>query len=64
MCIRDRDKIVLIYTGKMNDQEIMEGIKNKVPSYMYPNVIIKKKIMPYNQNGKIDRKWLKNHYED
>ncbi|WP_270525419.1 amino acid adenylation domain-containing protein [Longibaculum muris] len=59
-----KDKIVLIYTGKMNDQEIMEEIKNKVPSYMYPNVIIKKKIMPYNQNGKIDRKWLKNHYED
>ena len=28
------------------------------------DAIIKKKIMPYNQNGKIDRKWLKNHYED
>lgn len=60
----DKDKIVLIYTGKMNDKEIMEGVSNKIPHYMYPNVIVKVRNMPYNQNGKIDRKNLKSQYEE
>lgn len=59
-----KDKIVLIYTGKIDDKGIMEGISLKVPAYMRPNVIVKVKAMPYNQNGKIDRKWLKDHYEE
>lgn len=59
-----KDKIVLIYTGKIDDKGIMEGISNKIPHYMYPNVIVKVKMMPYNQNGKIDRKWLNGHYEE
>lgn len=58
------DKIILIYTGKITDTEIMSGISNKIPQYMYPNKIIKMKAMPLNQNGKIDRKWLKNHYHE
>jgi len=60
----ESDKIVLIYTGKIVDKEIMEGISHKIPHYMYPNVIVKMKVMPYNQNGKIDRKWLKGHYKE
>lgn len=60
----EKDKIVLIYTGKIDDKEIMDGISQKVPHYMYPNVIKRLKSMPYNQNGKIDRKWLKAHYQD
>ena len=59
-----KDKIVLIYTGKIDDKGIMEGISNKIPHYMYPNVIVKVKMMSYNQNGKIDRKWLNGHYEE
>ena len=59
-----KDKIVLIYTGKIDDISIMEGISLRVPDYMKPNVIVKVKVMPYNQNGKIDRKWLKGHYEE
>lgn len=59
-----KDKIVMIYTGKIDDNGIMEGISNKIPHYMYPNVIVKVKMMPYNQNGKIDRNWLKGHYEE
>ena len=58
------DKIILIYTGKITDQEIMEGISHKLPQYMYPNKMIQLKVMPLNQNGKIDRKWLKNHYHE
>lgn len=60
----DKDKIILLYTGKIDSQGIMEGISHKIPAYMHPNVIVKVKAMPYNQNGKIDRKWLKDHYEE
>ncbi|MEG0275850.1 MAG: AMP-binding protein [Coprobacillus sp.] len=60
----EKDKIVLVYTGKTDDKEIMDGISAKIPHYMYPNVIVKMKIMPYNQNGKIDRKLLKDSYQD
>ncbi|MFR7590710.1 MAG: amino acid adenylation domain-containing protein [Longibaculum sp.] len=59
-----KDKIVLIYTGKIDDKGIMEEVSDKIPPYMHPNVIAKVKVMPYNQNGKIDRKWLKGHYEE
>lgn len=60
----ESDKIVLIYTGKIDDKEIMDGISHKIPHYMHPNVIVKLKVMPYNQNGKIDRQWLKSHYKE
>ena len=59
-----KDKIVLVYTGKIDDKSIVDGIAHKVPSYMMPNIIVKCKTIPYNQNGKIDRKWLKDHYEE
>lgn len=59
-----KDKIVLVYTGKVDKQIIMDGISKKVPAYMRPNIVVKAKNMPYNQNGKIDRKWLKSHYEE
>lgn len=59
-----KDKIVFIYEGKKyNEKEIIDGIGKKVPHYMLPNVIVRIKSMPHNQNGKIDRKWLQANYE-
>lgn len=65
-CIFDakKDKLVFCYEGKkLTDQELVEGIASRVPHYMVPNLYIRIKNMPHNQNGKIDRKWLTNHYE-
>ena len=65
-CIYDerQDKIVLIYEGHgLNNQTIIDGIKYKIPNYMHPNKYIHVKQMPHNQNGKIDRVWLKNNYQ-
>lgn len=58
-----KDKIVLVYTGRIDEQAIMEGISTKIPNYMYPQIIKKFKTMPYNQNGKIDRKYLKANFQ-
>lgn len=67
VCIYDKtsSKIVLFY--KSNDIEnntVIEGIKLKVPQYMWPNEIIKINRVPYNSNGKIDRKKLMSDYAD
>lgn len=60
----EKDKIVFVYEGrKYDDKEIIDGIGKRVPHYMLPNVIVRIKSMPHNQNGKIDRKWLTANYE-
>lgn len=65
-CIFDRlsDKIVLFYTTSLAQPlDIINLVKDKIPKYMFPEVVILLKEMPYNLNGKIDRKELKNMYE-
>lgn len=64
-CIYDADakKIVLFYTtadGK--ELDVINSIKNKVPKYMFPNIIHFLSEMPYNMNGKIDRLVLKDRH--
>jgi acyl-coenzyme A synthetase/AMP-(fatty) acid ligase len=59
----DEDKIVFIYEGKkMEDKDILDKLAARVPHYMVPNRLVRIKSMPHNQNGKIDRVWLKNNY--
>lgn len=61
-CVYDieNSKIVLFYQGdELEENEVLEEVKSKVPTYMCPNQIIKLPRMPYNANGKIDRVNLK-----
>jgi amino acid adenylation domain-containing protein len=61
----DKQKIVLIYEGKNADNKyIINGIKDKFPKYMFPNIMIRLDQLPYNLNGKIDRTLLKNKYKN
>ena len=61
----DKQKIVLAYQGKNADKKyIINGIKDKFPKYMFPNIIIGMEDLPYNLNGKIDRALLKNKYSN
>ena len=65
-CVFDQanDKIILYYTT-IDGQEldIINLVKDKIPVYMFPEVINHLKAMPYNMNGKIDRVELKKMYE-
>ena len=66
-CIFDQpnDKIVLYYTSADNQEmDIINLVKDKIPVYMFPEVINHLKVMPYNMNGKIDRIELKKMYEN
>lgn len=64
-CIHDsdEDKIVLYYTTTSGEElDIINLLKEKLPKYMFPNVVAHLDVMPYNMNGKIDRIALKQLY--
>lgn len=66
VCIYDdkKDKIVLIYQGDtVTKKDILAEAKEKLPHYMIPNVIRQYETMPLNENGKINRKFLKENYK-
>ena len=53
--------IALVVHGKDNSidkKEIINKLKEMLPFYMLPSKIIFKENMPYNANGKLDRKAL------
>ena len=65
-CVFDqkKDKIILFYTTSDNQTlDIINQVKEKIPVYMFPEVIFHLVSMPYNMNGKIDRIELKKLYE-
>lgn len=62
VCVFDKakDHIILVYQGKkLTDVDILNHLKGKIPAYMKPDRIEKIKLMPHNQNGKIDRNLVK-----
>lgn len=60
----EAEKIVLYYVGTLDKKEIKTALKEKLPRYMIPNVIKQLEEMPMTPNGKINRKFLKESYED
>lgn len=61
-CVYDEktDKIVLFYQGdKLEEKDLLGQAGKRLPKYMCPNEIHCLDRMPYNANGKIDRKKLK-----
>lgn len=64
VCVYDKDKdlIVLIYEGRVKEDEINTRCNEKLPKYMIPGQVIKVSQMQYNANGKIDRNYYKNNY--
>lgn len=66
VCIFDQhnDKLVLYYTTADGmPMDIINLVKERIPVYMFPEVLNHLVQMPYNFNGKIDRIALKQQYE-
>jgi D-alanine--poly(phosphoribitol) ligase subunit 1 len=59
-----RDRLVLFYQGKAKEEPLLKALQEKLPAYMLPNRLVRLKAMPYNGNGKIDRKSLKNQLSE
>ncbi len=60
----ERGKIYMFYEGDVDKLDVVNELKKKLPKYMIPNVFRQLEHMPYNKNGKIDRKRLKELIED
>ena len=45
-----------------NDEVLDDMLREKIPDYMIPNIKIRVEEFPYNANGKVDRKRLKESY--
>lgn len=59
------DKIVLFYTAnRCKEDKLMAALSKKLNYYLMPNKVFKLPVMPHNQNGKIDRKLLKDKSMD
>ena len=66
-CIFDheQDKLVLYYTTvDGQSMDIINLVKERIPVYMFPEVLNHLAQMPYNLNGKIDRIELKKMYNN
>lgn len=50
-----KDIIVCFYSGDVEKKIIKELLKEKLPFYMIPKIVIQMKELPINSNGKIDR---------
>ena len=55
-------RIVLYYQGKIDENELAIECEKILLPYMRPNKFVKLEVMPYNANGKIDRKLLQNKW--
>lgn len=61
----DNDKLVLYYTTVDGQSlDIINLVKERIPVYMFPEIVRHLRQMPYNLNGKIDRLELKKLYEN
>ncbi len=60
-CLYDSQKsrIVLFYSGQIEEKDLQKKAKALLPSYMLPNRRYHLEAMPHNLNGKIDRAELK-----
>ncbi len=68
VCLYDTDtqRILLFYCGgeEATQAYLLKKLRDKVPKYMFPNVMIKLEKMPQTLNGKIDRLTLKEYYDN
>ncbi len=65
VCIYDdkKQKIIFFYKGReISEDGLAKGLGGKIPEYMQPDRYIRLEDLPYNANGKIDRKQLKGAY--
>ena len=59
----EKSKIILFYQGTLEEVELLNSAKAKLPNYMVPNEVRKMDKIPYNANGKLDRALLKKIYK-
>jgi len=64
LCVFDpeKDKIWAFYQGEADEKSVATYLRGALPAYMSPQKIVKIEKFPLTENGKIDRKKLKEEY--
>lgn len=59
---KDDGKIVMFYTGDIEKRKLTKELKEKLPRYMIPNVLIPMEELPKTATGKMDRVTMQELY--
>ena len=59
-----KNRVVAFYVGIEDKRALIDEMKTKVPEFMVPNVFMQVEEMPLTKNGKIDRNYLKEMYQN
>ncbi len=62
--LKDKQQIVLFYTGTADKDALLAYLKEKLPRYMIPADVVKLAALPQTANGKIDRVTLTQQYRN
>lgn len=62
--IREKERLELLYCGTALEGDVSRYLKERLPKYMLPSAVTCLKAMPFTDNGKIDRKKLKEMLAD
>ena len=59
---KETEHIIMCYVGSLDEKELRDRLKEKVPRHMVPNKFVRMENLPLNQNNKVDRKKLQELY--
>ena len=59
---KETEHIIMCYVGTLDEKELRDRLKEKVPRHMVPNKFVRMENLPLNQNNKVDRKKLEELY--
>jgi acyl-coenzyme A synthetase/AMP-(fatty) acid ligase len=62
--VKDEGKIVLFYVGDIDKRSLTKELKEKLPRYMIPNVMIALEQLPLTANGKMNRLEMEHIYNE
>lgn len=63
-CLYDeaKEQVICFYVGQDDDKAIRRQLKERLPKYMIPDVVVHKPSLPKTGNGKVDRMLLKREW--
>lgn len=61
--VKEDEKIVLFYVGDIDKKSLTRKLKEQLPRYMIPNVMIQLEQMPLTANGKMNRLAMEEIYQ-
>ncbi|MGN0753262.1 MAG: amino acid adenylation domain-containing protein [Aristaeellaceae bacterium] len=62
-CCFDGERIIAAYTGAADEKALKKALRQALPKYMLPDVLLRRETLPRTASGKVDRKTLQQEVE-